>query len=539
LKTTDVSRYGGLLAAGLLLFAAAACEEEKKPDDTTGADPTKIKVEQIIVQPKVASPLDTVLFTAVVTSSSQNVGDVPAMDWTASGGEFVEDDELTVRWVAPPTPGLFTVTATATNAANSSTGSADVFVGGSETLITANGGEVHLLDSGDCNVDTTACFYFLFTTDVSRGVDVYSYVEPAYGDAVLPVRANNLTVSYSPDGVFEVHAADSLVAGLNRPRHVYVGNFATGQIRGLTRDRADPASFKHHVFSYPTISPNSELVAYQGWLQDPLGVSPDSFHVFVYDLVLSKTVKVTAEHTFPRNFFPTFSTDGQWLTYVSDQGGGQWELYGSPVNGNVVDGSLASLTRLTDTGGAIVSGQPTAVKNPLKAWNPVLPILAILAADGTLYLVETHSAGADVTDVPGAAGVAELVWSPLGTQLAASLGAEIVTITPGGAVTSRVTGVDGDLLRDIVWSPDEEWLVYRVTRATSTWFELLDLDAGALTAPLPVTSVAPVGQLPVYRGSMSMSPAWTEGNRIIAPVFGIGSVDTPGVISVDLSGLAN
>jgi hypothetical protein len=523
-----------LLAAGLVVLAAGACEDEKTPEDTTAGEPTKITVEQIIVQPKVAAPEDTMLFTAVVTSSSQNEGDIPAMDWTATGGTFVEDDELTVRWIAPSTPGVFAVTAKATNAANSSTATADVFIGTSQTILTTNAGEIHLIGAGPD-------FRYLFTADLTRGVDVYSVVGFAnQGDAIVPQVANNLTVEFAPNGAFEVHAADSAISGNPPPRHVYIGTFATGQRRGLTRDRSVPGQPKHHQFSFPAVSPNSELIAYQGLLQDPAGAYVDSFHVFVFDLVANQTVKVTALHEAPRHFFPTFSTDGQWLTYVSDPTGRErWELYAAPVSGNVVDGSLASRKQLTSTGGTIASGLPTDVKNPLKTWNPVTPVLAIRAADGALYLVQMTATGATVTDVAGVSGVQELVWSPTGNLLAASRGGRIVTITLAGTATDLVVGVSGDILRDIAWSPDGEWMVYRVTRGASSWFELLDVDAGVLTAPLPITAATPPGAVAAYRESMSMSPAWTGGDLVICPVFGVGSTATPGVVYLDLSGVTD
>jgi Tol biopolymer transport system component len=207
------------------------------------------------------------------------------------------------------------------------------------------------------------------------------------------------------------------------------------------------------------------------------------------------------------------------------------------VNGNLVDGTLANLVRLTNTGGALVSGAPGTIKNPLKAWNPVSPLLAVLASDGVLYLVQTTTTGSVVTDVPGLSGVQELRWSPDGTRLAVSVGGSIVTITTGGAVNEAVKGVAGDLLRDLTWSPDGAWLLYRVTRGATCWLELKDVDAGVLTTPLAVTEGTGVGLLGGYRGVIPMNAAWTSADLIVFPVFGVDGVSlTPGIVTRDLSG---
>jgi hypothetical protein len=88
-------------------------------------------------------------------------------------------------------------------------------------------------------------------------------------------------------------------------------------------------------------------------------VATDSFHVYIHDLIAGKRTLVTYEHTYPRGFFPTFSTDGDWLVYVLDRDRtGQWEFYGSPMSGNDVDGSIASMKKFTTTGGQIVTGAP-------------------------------------------------------------------------------------------------------------------------------------------------------------------------------------
>jgi len=535
LKTTDVAKYGRLLVAGLMVLGVAACEDDKQPEEVTGGESEPLKVEEIIVQPRVATPGDTLLLTAVVTSSSNNEGDIPTLDWTATSGRFVEDDELSVRWVSPAQAGIHTVTAKATNSANSSSATKDVFIADGRVLIEGQAGEIHLVNGGPD-------FYFLrssVTNPITGGVDVNSYFNGIVDDAVNPARANHLNVVYSRDGNFEAHAADSLIFGrIVIARNVYVGDFSTRILQRLTVDSQPDSALERDQFANPSFSPDSRLVAFGGQVRS-VGSGPDSFHVFVHDLTLTKRTRVTASHPFSRALFPTFSTDGAWLTYVSDQAGtGRWDLYGSPVSGAVVDGSLASLKNLTNTGGNLLSGTPDKLRNPLKAWNPVSPILAIQSAEGSLLLVATSAGGASVTTVDGGAGAVELVWSPNGNLLGISTGGRVLTSTTGGTTTERVVAAPGDNVRDIAWSPNEEWLAYRVTRGGSSWFEVVDIGAGVLTAPMPVTATSDAGLVGTYRTMMSMSAAWTSANRILCPTFGIDLLsDTPGVYESDLSSL--
>jgi hypothetical protein len=543
-KTTDISRYGTGMAAAALLLALAACSNnDKKPvDDTTGGSPAPLAVESVIFEPKVGVPGDTLLFTAVITSSSQNEGDFPVMHWSATGGTFVEDNRQTVSWVAPNSSGVFTITATATNSVNTASSKANVFVGAGQNLVPSGAGQLDLIGTGPD-------FHYFGTTDVARGVDVKKFVGGVSSDAVSGTLANNLNVVYSPDGALEAHAADSTGAGATvRPRNLYIGDFASGTLTRLTTDGSKPGAQEHNVFNYPSFSPNSQVIAYQRWAQSWDGVAPDSFHVYIQDLVAQKRTKVTAEYQFPRGFFPTFSTDSKWLVYVLDKNrSGQWEVYGSPMTGNTVDGSIASAVKMTNSGGAIVSGAPKELKRPPMTWNPVSPVLAIAAADDALHLVETNATGATEITVPEVVRAQEIAWSPNGTMLAATFfvtdtsgksWSRIVTVSPAGVVTERVNTAIGDNARDLTFSPDEKWLLYRVIRGGGSWFSVADIGAGKLTAPVPVTATDLTGLASDYRNVMTLRPLWTPGNLMIYTAWPLGS-NTPGVSSRDLSGLSN
>jgi len=529
------------MVVAALLFAIGSCGKDEPPVSGDDWDTGKITVSNVIFEPKVGAPGDTILFTAVVTSPAENQGDFPVYDWSASGGTFADSNKQSVRWVAPGSSGLFIITVKATNDLGSSTNHVTAFIGAGQTLIDDSAGQVDLLGTGPD-------FHFLHTSNVKVGADIWRYVGGVASDVIVQGAANNRNVAYSRDGLFAAYAADTFkIAVTVPPRNIYLADLNGTTINRITFDTARPGSPERNVYNYPSFSPNGQVVAYQAWQQSWDGSAPDSFHVYIYDRVAQKRTKVTYEHAFPRGFFPTFSTDGQWLVYILDKNrNSQWDLYASPMTGNSVDGSIASLVRMTSTGGQIVSGAPKDLKRPPMDWNPVQPILAIAAADNVLYLVATNATGSIVTPVSQVTKATEVAWSPDGSLLAATytvtVGEEthirVATVTPAGVATDRMEALAGDNVRDLAFSPDAKWLVCRITRGAGAWFSAIDVGAGKVSSPVPVTPTDLTGSASDYRSAMSLQPAWTSANHLIYPTF-LGSSATPGIAERDLSGLVD
>jgi hypothetical protein len=546
-KKTDISRYSAWVLAASMLLALAACSEDKKPETVDGGTTGPIRLESVISDPKVGTPGDTLLFTAVITSSAENQGDYAVFKWSANGGTLIETDKQSVRWASPNTAGIFTITATASNDVNSVTNKTSVFVGTGENLITENAGQVDLITGGPN-------FHFLKTGDIGdikTGVDItnFDYASRTSEDSAPPLRDGASSVAYSLDGAWAAYVADTTYAGLTvKPRNIYLTDFASHSAVQISVDGGRPANPERNVYNHPSFSPNSQVIAFQRLAQawDPL--DPDSFHVYIYDRVIHKRTLVTSGYQYPRALFPTFSTDSKWLVYALDTDRtGQWELYGSPMTGNEVAASAAAAVRLTNTGGSIISGAPKEIKQPPMAWNPVAPILALAGTDNVLYLVQTTSTGANVISVPEVSRATEVAWSPDGSQMAASYfvtdGEEthykVATVSPAGVVTVRTTGLVGDILRDLAFSPDGKWLLYRVTRGGGMWFNVVDTGAGKFTDPVPVTQTDPTGASVTYRDAMSLRPTWTNTNTMFYPAWGTSTNNTPGVWTRDLSGVVN
>lgn len=554
MKTIDRrNRYwllGASIVVAMALTMAACSDDDDEGGITEGEVSQPIEIQDIIASPKSADPGDTLLLSVIVVSDSPNVGDIPTVAWTASGGAFLEDDQATVRWVAPA-GGIYSVTARATNTINSVSSTADIFVGGAGSVVANQAGEIRVLPGG------TDIYYSRTVNNLSFGVEVFSVVGGVVGDAVeIPAALDGVTndfLAYAPDLSFEVHAADSVVPGSDtNPVHLYLGDFATKNYRRISSGA--PTADRYPGFANPDVSTDSRYIAYGGMLPTPLASGADTFDVFVYDNATPSRQNVTQTHTNHRNAFPTWSTDHRWLTFVSDRSArGQWDLYGMPITGGVINTAQASLVRLSNTGGLLVAGSigTADFKKPPMAWNPVTPTLAVVASDGFLYLIITTPGGATQVSA-GGPNPTDLAWSPDGSRLAFQA---LVTVdTPTGQVsTSGVVTVSsagsnsevqvarvGDTFADIAWSPNGQWLVYRATRGSSAWFEALDLDGSTVTEPIPITPSDPaasaLNSLGGYRGFMSMRPVWGNANVLFYTTFGTGAT-TVGIRSVDVSGL--
>jgi hypothetical protein len=548
LKTFDRSkRYRLLWVAAALGLLAACSEEDDGGSPTDGGTSQPITVEEILVSPKAANPGDTLRLSAIVTSSDDNVGDIPSVEWTATGGAFLEDDGSSVRWVAPA-GGTYVVTARATNSANTAQGSTDVFVADRSIVVTGGAGTPRLQPN-------QTDLHYLHTGPIvgASQLEVFRWQGGVAEDAVDNPSAANGPIgkylTYAEDGTFEVHSADSIIVGAAlQPVHIYIGDFATKNYTRITVDTAP--GVRHQAYLYPDVAPDSRLIAFEGYITGPTSSGPDSFDIFVYDKAVPTRQRVTLSHTNHKNAFPTWSTDERWLTFVSDRGGNlRWELYGMPITGGVVNTDQASLVRLSDTAGTLASGSirvsETDFPKPKMVWNPVAPTLAILATDGVTYLITTTTTGASQVvvgnfDPDDPETPREFVWSPDGNRLAVTTGARIRTIASDGSNTLILERA-GDTFADLAWSPDSRWLVYRAIRASSVWFEVIDFNETPLPAPLPVTAAEPnfggANSLAAYRSIMSMSPAWSTAGDLFYPTFATGS-STVGIISVDMSGLA-
>jgi Tol biopolymer transport system component len=536
LKITIIQKWTLVLIATALLALGGTlgCEDDPvNPDGDTG-EPTEIEVTHIIVNPKSPAPGDTIQLTAVIVSNGQNIGDFPDVTWSAGGeGDFLENNEVSVRWKAPGESRLFNISVTVKNAVNSSSKSATVFVGDSQTLVAFEAGQPIYTGPGPT-------FLYVRTADVAAGVEVYSF-DGVNTDDVVPGQELGEGFKISRDGNAAVYQIDDPPAGrLIEPINVYYNNLATGTRVQVTTDRAPEESRRRQQYLAPRISPTGHLMTYQGWRNAMIANDGDSLDVFLWDPVSGVEQAITQTHGFRdrRNWYPSISSDENWVVFVSNRSGiGQWELYGMKLSGTtVVDTAEAAVVRLTDTGGDIASGSSNDVSEPLISWSPGSPVLLVVTNSEDLLQLTFGPSGATTTQVFGIDGkIREFAWSADGLSVAISTGQKIYRIAAGGTEAELVREAPaGDQARDLVWSPDNNYMVYRISRGSQSWLELVEVPgSGEVEEVIVLTPSVAGGNLSGYRGAMSMSPVWTPSDELLYPVFHEG---TPAIDILDISG---
>jgi len=547
LKTTWFSgRLAALMAAGLIVLGglSAGCSDDEG-GGTTGPEPTKITVEEIIFNPKSLGPGDTLRVTAVVTSSSQNVGDPVDYSWTSSGGVFLETNKASVRWVAPLQSAVYSVTVSAKNDANTSTRTDGVFVGQGDPFIAERAGELF---------------------PVPSGVTVYYTSAPESEEDGLIIRRKEGAVDAAPFGTehrgrqFSFDRSRTLAAHMFVERNplklsVLYDDLQSAVRDTIMRDRR-PYPQRANYFQWPTVSANGQFVCFEGGLLDqtapPEQGGVDTFAVYLYHFPSHTAQRATfwGNNDGPRVsncFFPSVSSDNRHLVFVSDRGGSTvWEYYALPINGTTVttDTIPDAIVRLTDTGGQMASGTAVPPGRLQTEWHPgSLPILAVIGADGKLRLVTTDGSAAVLITAPGK--VTDIRWSPNEPLLAAAItdtdGTNRIHQVSASGETAVITTADaGDKIANLAWSPDGELLIYAVTRGSDVWYEMFDFGGSTgLTKPVRISpATVSTSRAKAYGPPLQvLRPSWQAAGRM-AYLFFLDE-STPRVVSVDLSGIGD
>lgn len=532
LKLTMIRKWILAFAATAIVVSGglAGCSDNGTGTDG-GESQGPIRVSTIIVSPKSPAPGDTIQLTAVIVSDSANVGLFPTVSWSASDGQLLQSDEVSVFWVAPTLSKLVTVSVTATNSINSSSASATVFVGAATTLVASQAGQPFL-------TDPTGDFLYIHSPDLTIGSEVFRYAGGNVSDVVPGTElGENLVISRSLTAA--AYQIEEPPAGnVIEPINVYYNNLDAGTRKRVTLYTG--TGNRRHQYYNPALSPDGTMMAYQGLRPGPLSTVVDSMDIFVYYADTGTKVCVTETHGGVRkNHLPTFSSDGNWLLFLSDRTKenepARWEYYGLKIVGGQVETDSSDTVQITNTNSQLVTIAGGVVNAPLYSWNPLSPIIAMVQTNGSLLQVTMGASGGTsvLTQVPSRPR--EFEWSPDGATLAYTDGAAIYTVPAGGSGATLVHQPPvGDTPFDLKWSADQTMMVYRISRGSISWFEILDLtDPNAI--PVVLTPSAPSSELSGYRRQMSLAPIWLDSNELIYVSFAAGGA-TPSIDKLDISG---
>jgi len=535
------------LVALTVMVAAAGCSDDS---DNGGGIVEVAQITTIILNPKSAARGDTVNATAIVEGTTAP-GSFPSIKWTSDAGVFLSDNQASVSWVAPTTSAVYRLTCTVTTSGNSDQMAVDVFVGEPVATVPRNGGEIQLTSAPDD-------FYYL-----------HSFVSDEAWDSSTVYRTGTGEVAAgAPDGAQFAFSKNLAYAGYvvtvseiqfeDNRMNVYMTDLNAGTFTQITYDSAFAGSSRRHQYTKPYFSPDENWVTYQGFRPNPQSGFVDTLDVYVHDIALDEQINVTESDTtsWRRSFLPTYSTDFNWVVYVSDRvsdGRDEWDLYGQPILGNgAPNTSLSSVTRMTRDGTIGLVSFPALVTSlPMLEWNPSMPLLAVVAgggsgADGLLYLVNPN--GPSVTQViETGESIVEFEWSNDGQLLAvsalnqASQGGTVdalYTVTTGGTATLRHTANEGDRIVDLGWDSAGRFIVYRVVRGADSWFELIDIDAGtSFLGPVVITTTSPIGSRGAYAAEMTTAARSGLGAASALNVYySLFDGATPSIWTLDVSG---
>jgi len=527
---------------------AAGCSE----DDSVEVEEGEITATKIILNPVSAEPGDTIIATVVVGGD----GTFPSAAWESVGGRFIVDNLLSVGWIAPTNSGIYKLSCTVTNSVGSVSLSANIFVGRPSVVVAEDAGEIHVLPNQEGD------FYYLHNQNTSSNdfygfSTVYSFMGGSEAPVVTDDDSEAIQYEFSANLTYAVNATKTYPGYSESEVDVWLVDLVNKTETRIALGVEFTEVLRSSKYQYPSISPDADLVAYQGFRPDTTETSNDTVDVYIYDVSDGTTTNVTeSDSTTGRrrvNIYPTFSSDFNWLVFVSDRDAiSNWELYGLPIANGVVATQVESVVRLTE-GSLLGAGAWSGVADPLMAWNPdrTRPILAIVGADGTLKFVQTNAIGATVSPVPELVGtILGIHWSNDGEELAVSiLTTEIAgvtgrinalyTVSYDGSVTLRtVAEKDSDRIQDMAWSPDDAFIVNRLTRSDRSWFQLIDIDAGTdLTEPLGISAKRKVGDRHVYAGLMSTNARYYEKSDSVFVYMLHFNRDTPSISTLNLSGV--
>lgn len=521
-----------LLTTCLLALALAAGCSDDDGDDITDTDTGNLSITSIIINPKSPAPGDTVQLTAVVVSDKQVGGtfDDVSIQWSGGGnGQFLESDQLSVRWVAPQVSELSRITCEATGTSNSASRSTNMFVGIELEEVGAGAGQIMLKPSGD------DYFYLQSSTPITDDrIALFDYGAGTPGPVVAGgERGTNHTLS--ADQMMAAHQVeDPDPLNTENPIDVYITDIGAGTEQKITLDGSLPGGSRHHQYTQPAFSPDGNLVAFEAFLPNFITGAVDTFDLQVRNLTTGVTARITETHDRRTYFFPSFTPDGQYLVFVTDRASNNtWELFGLPVVAGAVSSDEADIVRgtaspLTVTTGAVANDLP----EPLMVWHPTQARMALRDALGTARIIDFPDPGSG-TQLSLEGTIREMVWSPSGAALAISTGTALLVWN--GSNTEEIVNVGSDNLRDVTWSPSEEFLAYRVNRgASAAWLELIDYAGNSgVTGRVVVTPSQANGDVDAYRAKMSTAPVFNAAGEIRFLSF--GGQETPAISRLDVS----
>jgi hypothetical protein len=501
------------LALCILLgfLAMVGCSDD--PVDPGEACTASVSTNIIISNPLVPQPGDTTMLT--VQSTGSGCGSWPSYSWEASGGELLKDEGITVSWVAPDDPGLYSISCRGSIESSRDTASATVMVRYFEPIVmdrivTYNPffveGELYFLGEADIDEgihvppdDGDFLGYHVFKRETSGDLTLVSNIGGDYGGGYefwFPLSrfffVCSMYTTYFP------------TLGQNR---MNVWQFALSpfaETENRSADDGGPILARKNQHRYPYASDNGHIVWEYHKPGNKADGTRDLFNIVfqkrianagVWETVTESHDSVITEpspglfvttHRYYNNIRPTMSRLADRIVYFVDTTGVYEPCIIPIVNNNPVIGERRAIMVDEEMGIFEQAGATGVGRGTVFQWNPNRDILGFIS-NGRIFFFDSSTE--TVARIDELSNVVEFAWSPSGDHLAVinDEGLYIANLAGGveGAPVFIKESANDDLI-GVGWSQDEvePRLGFRVVRKGQTsrdaWSALIiaDLNSG-------------------------------------------------------------
>lgn len=468
-----------MLILGLSLYLSLFTGCSDSTEDPVPTEPNELDQQRIICNDLSPAPDELAQLTVIVDGHSS--GEWPTYTWTATGGSFPETNTgISVKWLTPETPGLYSVRVIGTLGGLADTSSAWIYVRNFQELNTGK-----KFSSAPRIVNNSLYFFggadgFTPRSTSFRGYHCYQYSSPG-----VSVRISN--TGETAGGGYDLYIPEEGTAltgsfirtyyiGLSQQRQD-MWNFplAIGSPVNITNDGGGQILRKNqHV--HPYINPYGTRIVWQAELAGPADDgTQDLCNIGHWDNFSNTKVYLTESHDstqvqigpdivwihrYYRNIRPIFTPDEDLLIYFVDTTG----VY-EPCLIDIVGGAPVKATRraldLFDAAEVRVNS------NTVFQYNSAMDILGFIDAGRDLCFFYPYLGA--VAKVPGIEEVEEMAWSPDGSQCVVSTAGGIWLVSAAGLVSSEAVftkekATDG--IYGLNWSPNiaEPKIGFRMVR---------------------------------------------------------------------------
>lgn len=479
----------------------SGCEDD--PVDVGSACDPSVTTNIIISNPLTPTPGDTTVLT--VQATGEGCGNWAAYRWTSEDGELVEDQGITVRWVAPMEYGAYPIrcVASLTDAAPDTSISL-IMVREFEYIDTGKKASVwpKIIDNA---------FYFA-AEEGNYGPRNNNFI----GWAIFKMTGGSIT-KFTDTG--EDTDGGSYEFDYSTGASAIYGSFVTAYYLGIRQQRmnvwkfplqfanptnasSDPGGsgiFRKNQHRYPKTNQYGSKAVWRYQFAGMAGDgTKDLFNIVYWDELagggswytvttsLDSALVISGSNSYWKyryfqNIMPMFTPSEDNILYYVDTTG-VFEPCLIPMVGGAPDTLQRRALMVDQSTGIFEQAGVSVSENTVFEWNPASDFLSFISLGEIVFF---DYASEVVAVVNGIENVTEFTWAPDGSQLAAVNDMGIYLVSAGGAVNPNpvfVKELSTDGIYGVNWNHNlaEPQISFRLVRKgkseVDSWSSLIVVD---------------------------------------------------------------